>query len=297
MPPLKFNSMRVVIIYPILFLILTSCSPSLFVVKTTTDKPINVDFNSKNKGILVLRDSLLIKTTQSGPYSIKAKSDLFTGEIIYSKKPSGKFKYSPVVLSNAIETSHKVINYNGSIIQTYYVVFKQIEKVPAIQALSQDFGHIKLSSNEQAVEIYLDGERIGQITDLPFNKKIVAGDHQIMARKEFYMPITIKFKLNPQEVYGYNFELKPAKGWIEEQPGQASTVQARGNLTIVTEFSDYKVFIEGVEKVPPFELKNMPAGKYKLRIVSAEGQNEIEVTVDDGKTKYVDLDAIYTRKK
>lgn len=289
--------MKIAIIYPVLVLILTCCTPSLFIIKTTIENPIDVQFNNKNKGILQKKDSILIKTTQSGPYSIKAKNDLFVGEIVYSEKPSGKFKYAPVGSSNAIETSRRIINYNGSDIQTYFVAFKQIEKGQPQVALSQDFGHIKLSSNEKQVEIYLDGERIGEITDLPFNKKIEAGDHQLMTRKEFYMPITIKFKLNSQEVYGYNFELKPAKGWIEEQPGQSSTVQARGNLTVVTEFSDYKVFIEGVEKAPPFELKNMPAGKYRLRIVSTEGQNELEVTVDDGKTKYVDLDAIYSRKK
>jgi hypothetical protein len=290
--------MRNIMIYCFVFFsVLTSCKSSLFIIKTDVDKPIYVDFNMKSKGLITQKDSLFIKTSQSAPYSIKAKNDHFVGEIVYVKKPSEKFRYSPIKSSNALEYARKISNYEGSNISTYFVVFKLLEKDTPEIPLAKEFGHIKLTSNEKDVEIYLDGKLIGQISDLSFNKKIIAGDHQLMARKEFYMPITIKFKLNSQEVYGYNFELKPAKGWIEEQPGQASTVQARGNLTVVTEFSDYKVFIEGIEKVPPFELKNMPAGIYKLKIVNSEQQNELEVTVDEGKTRYVDLDITYPRKK
>ena len=293
------------IIFLLTLLLAYSCTPSLFILKSTIKDPINISLSNKSKGKLKQNDSLLVWFRNSRSTKIIASNGSFNGSVEYTKAlHNRKNKFNLIVsnISNAFEKSRKSIDYNDLYVQAYWIVFKESDKpkevVKEVVTEPTSFGHIKLTSNEKEVEIYLDGEYLGKILgELPFNKKISTGNHQIMVRKEFYMPITIKFILKPEEVYAYNFELKPAKGWIEEQPGQATTIQARGNLTVVTEFSDYKVFIEGVEKMPPFELKNMPAGKYKLVVKCNDFTKELDIIVEDGKTKYIDLDLTYPRKK
>ena len=56
------------------------------------------------------------------------------------------------------------------------------------------------------------------------------------------------------------------------------------------------LFIEGIKKEPPFELKNMPAGKYNLKIKCPDFIKDIEIIVPDGRTEFVDLDELFPRK-
>lgn len=113
-----------------------------------------------------------------------------------------------------------------------------------------------------------------------------------MAKKQYFMPITIKLEIKDKEIFPYHFELKNVKGWIEDTPGQSTLVQARGSLSVVTEQSDYNVFIKGYEKIPPFELKDMPSGQYELRIIRNGIEKILTVTVGDNERKFIDLDTL-----
>ena len=157
------------------------------------------------------------------------------------------------------------------------------------------YGYLKLTSNEQNVDIYVDGDLAGQIQEGPFNKKLPAGPHRIMARKSYFMPITIRASVEVKSVFAYRFELVEASGWTEAEPGVAKVVQARGNLTVVTERSDYVVYFEGVRKTPPFELKGIPAGLYELRIVRTGLDESITIEVNDGDTVFLDLDERFSK--
>jgi len=153
------------------------------------------------------------------------------------------------------------------------------------------YGYIKLTSNEDFVDVYVDKKFIGQIrNNQPLNKKIETGQHYIMAKKDFFMPKTIPATLEKNGVFPYHFQLVKVTGMFEQTPGQTDVVQATGNLTIGTERSDLKIYIEGAEKIPPVELKNMPAGIYRIKVVGPEIDKTFNVTVDVNASIFVDLD-------
>ena len=157
-----------------------------------------------------------------------------------------------------------------------------------------EYSYLKLTSNEKNVDIYINGRLVGQIQgEKPFNKKVDSGRHQIMAKKRFFRPLTIKIDLDAKEVFAYNFELIKATGWQEEEPGEGKIIQAKGNLTIVTERNDLKVFIDGVEKIPPFELKNIAAGIYELLIQRPRIKKSFSQTINDGENIFIDLDEMF----
>lgn len=154
-----------------------------------------------------------------------------------------------------------------------------------------EYGYIKLTSNESNVDIYLDNEHIGVIKDgLPLNKKVITGNHTISAKKDFFMPNTIKIHIPAKEVFPHHFELVKATGWLEQKPSESDIVQATGTLTIATERSNLVVYIEGAKKIPTFFLDNVPAGIYNIRIVGENIDETIEIVIDDGEDVFIDLD-------
>jgi len=165
-------------------------------------------------------------------------------------------------------------------ITTYDIVLSEIK-----------FGWIKLTSNEGNVDIYLDNENIGALkSGLPFNKKVEIGEHQISAKKDFFMPNTIIQTMKENEVFEHYFELKKASGWIEQKPSSSNIVQATGKLTIATERSDIKVYIEGAEKTPTFTLDNVPAGIYNIKVVGNNLNENMQIIIENNEEKFIDLD-------
>lgn len=113
-----------------------------------------------------------------------------------------------------------------------------------------------------------------------------------MAKKQFFWPKSIPAKIDLNGVFQYRFDLVTTSGWSEEEPGQTNIVQATGNLTFGTERSDLKVFIEGYERIPPIELKKVPAGIYDIRIVGTNIDKVISITVNVGQNVFIDLDTV-----
>lgn len=169
-----------------------------------------------------------------------------------------------------------------------------IEHVFKLEKLK--FGYIKLTANESNVDIFLDGELKGQIhKEKPFVKRISIGSHLLTVKKKFFKTESIKLSLDENEVFVYNFELINSPGWKEDTPGHSKVIQAKGNLTILTEHNDYIVYVDGVKKIPPFALKNIAASNYEIKIVSPQGEKNISATVEDGENVIIDLDKILSR--
>jgi hypothetical protein len=172
-----------------------------------------------------------------------------------------------------------------------------IDPLPSQTTLgTQNFGYIKFTASEAYVDIYINNELRGQITkDEPFVKKLPAGNYLITARKEFFKPVSIKFNLYENDVFPYHFDLQRVSGYNEEPPGRSSIVQARGNLTVVTEKSNFKVMFEGQPKVPPFQLRDLPAGRYVLLVSRLGLEKTIVAIVNDKETCIVDLDKEFSK--
>lgn len=161
----------------------------------------------------------------------------------------------------------------------------------------QPSGYLKLTASEPFVDVYIDNELRGQIPkDEPFVKKLPVGQYQITARKEFFRPVSIRFRLFENDVFSYHFPLQRVAGWNEEPPGESNIVQARGNLTVGTEQSNLKVIFEGQTKIPPFQLRDIPAGVYQLVVIREGVKKTITAIVNDKETCLVDLDREFLKK-
>ncbi len=166
---------------------------------------------------------------------------------------------------------------------------KKIMEVPEKIELIEKYGYIKLSSNEKDVAVYLDNELIGHIQGDAYAKKILSGSHNIMVKKQFFEPITIRINLKENDVLSYNFELVKAKSWKEEAPTESQIKQALGRLTVLTEDTDFRVYIDGQEKIPPFQLKNVPAGIYEIKIKKDTIEKFLKITISEDKEVVIDL--------
>jgi hypothetical protein len=284
----------------ILFLgiIISSCSTTKkFVILNELNEEVEISFLGKKKGVIDPNERFIYEVTSSPPINIEGKSKNMIFSIRYVTKKTDSTTIGYNYKTNMfVENKHILYKDDrGKEIELVDLSIRILKDEPL--QLTGNFGYIKLTSNEEDVEIYLDGVFIGLISNTSLNKKIPEGKHSLMAKKEFFMPTTIKFEISNNSIFPYNFELKTVKGWIEEEPGQSVTIQARGNLTVVTEKSDFMVFIEGIKKEPPFELKNMPAGKYNLKIKCSDFIKDIEIIVPDGKTEFIDLDKLFPRGK
>jgi len=157
------------------------------------------------------------------------------------------------------------------------------------------YGYLNLTSNVQRLDVYLDDDFVGQISSGAFNKRIKTGDHLVMVKKRFYSPKTIKANIYENSVFSYHFEMVKSTDWEfeTETPEEELIPLAKGTITLGTERNDLMVYIEGIAKKPPFELKNIPAGVYELRIVGPGIDEIIGVVVDADKHSFIDLDLLF----
>lgn len=162
-----------------------------------------------------------------------------------------------------------------------------LEKIPLT------YGFIRLTSNEDEVDVYIDGKLEGKIPggEIPFNKRVPTGVSEIMVKKDFFSPSSIRINLKENEIISYNFELVRATGGSELAPTESRIHQTRGNLTVVTERNDLIIFIDGDRRIPPVQFTDIPAGFYNIRVTDDSGLDDtIRVTVQDKRTTIVDLD-------
>ena len=111
-----------------------------------------------------------------------------------------------------------------------------------------------------------------------------------MATKDFYLPISFEVEIRGVDVYPYHLSLNPVTGWEQKVIIVEETQQGRGHLIIVKEKNNYKVIFEDREIVPPFVLKNVPAGKYRIKVISPDLEKNLDITVKEGKANLVDID-------
>ena len=273
----------------------TSCTNNAIIVKSKVDEPINIYHNGNYFGIASQEDSIVVNLGSASLSSSKlvAKAGSFYGFIDFGYNPATDDEsQSKVFIDSSLNAIYKNHIYDSDEFKDYYYVDFYDENP---KQKMTNIGYIRLTSNESDVNIYVDGKHLGKITDGPLSRKLLTGSHRIMAKKEYFMPITIKIKMKDKQIFPYHFELKKVQGWFETQPGQSTVVQARGTLTIVTEKSDYSVYIEGYEKIPPFELKDMPAGEYKLKIKCPDFTKYHTVTVKENELTFFDLDETFKR--
>lgn len=280
--------MKNVLILMVILIGLFGCATNKFVISTSENQELEIVLNDQVKGTIKKGSNLEFSTTTSPSLmgSINAKKISINDPDFFGLIEYGKSSYNKISVITQINAK-EIKNETKDNQITRYIEFG--DDVKTIQGA----GYIKLTSNQKDVEIYVDNELVGKIVDeKPFNKKLNIGKHTIMAKKEFFMPYTINIEILNKDIFPFHFELQNVKGWIEESPGSSTIQQARGNLTIATERNDYKVYIEGFEKIPPIELKNIPAGKYNVRVKRPGFEKIIIISVDDREDKFVDLDEI-----
>jgi hypothetical protein len=161
-----------------------------------------------------------------------------------------------------------------------------LEKLPS--------GFVKLTSNEDNVQIYVNGELFGTIKDkdTPFNFSLPLGQHRITAKKEFFREKSFNVKMGENELAEIEFEIKKAADWNQQKAQKAVVIQSVGELRALTTRTDLKVVIDGTTKTAPFVLKDVPSGEYKIQIIGDGIKKTITIQVDDGETEILNLDEI-----
>jgi hypothetical protein len=153
-----------------------------------------------------------------------------------------------------------------------------------------DSSCIKLSSNETNVDVLLDGLTIGQIRDTIFTKTISSGAHLLETQKASFHNMTIRIELRKDEILNYRFELVPA-GNENQTTAQVQVVKhPTSTLRCLTSASDYSVRLEGSDLYPPFELKDIPSGRYEMTISRGNLQRRTFIIIEEGQTLTIDLD-------
>ena len=246
----------------------------------------------QNPGILKITSNVFdVKIYLDGKY---------LGKIDYSKKLTKKLdpgRYSIKAMKDNYNTVEKPFNITKS--ETKYLNLNLKEKPSAKKPRKpRAYGYLRLTSNEKYVDVYIDGKLKGQIPggEVPFNKKISAGEHTIMVKKQFFSPNSIRVDVNENEIIPYHFELIKAAEGSELKATTSNIYQTKGNLTILTERNDFVVYIDDTRRIPPIQLTDIPAGFYNIK-VKAPGINEsFRITVEDKKTTLIDLDDKFPRK-
>lgn len=69
-----------------------------------------------------------------------------------------------------------------------------------------------------------------------------------------------------------------------------------GTLIISSEKKDYKVYVNGIEKVPPFKMCGIPSGNIRLLVRCTEFTNELETIIPNNGIKLINLDERFKRQ-
>ena len=290
-----------------LLVLLVGCATEKVVVANRFHEQISIQYNNQYMGIVQPNGTLVFSpsgTYDSGTNTMLATGKQVEGKIVFTSmrgNGAGSLPGNRSMIYNVIDSVNATYAGSGYDHQysdkqfSHFFEFLPTEMKQDTLPVQVDFGYVKLTSNEQDVSIYVDNEFVGKIADGALNKKLPVGLHRIMAKKPFYRPITIKVTIEKDRVFSHVFQLLKAEGWSEPDVEGSTAQQARGDLSIVTERNDYKVYIEGVLKSPPFELRKMPAGVYDIRVVNITlgVDDTLRVTVDEDDVTLKDLDAIY----
>lgn len=177
-----------------------------------------------------------------------------------------------------------------SLLLPYYDGSKIKAEIARIENLG--YGYLRLTANQNDVDIFIDGRKEGVIGSQPFVAKLKEGGHTITAKKRFFGAKTVELNLDKDEAFAYEFILKTA-GNFDEQVGKGKIVQKTGKLTLLSVRNDISVFIEGVERVPPVTLPNMAQGSYKIKIVAPEQTKYFEIVVGANKNNVVNIDELF----
>lgn len=276
-----------------LLLLATSCTTKRITFITESSKPVGVIIRNVNNAVLLsgtipAGDSLTFQTKSNPPLTITASGPTLRGSLTYHTRNKGeKFRFRLArKTDNVKELSRSILTSSDGFSYEQYRIF-------IADTIVKDFGYLNLTSNENDVQIYLDGELIGEIVNgMPFNKKLSEGSYVLLARKQFFTPITSIIDVKHQDIIPIHFHLTPVTGWTETPPYVATAEQARGDLIIVTERNDYTISIEGVDKTPPFEFKNMPSGIYSITIRRPGFIRVMDITVPIDDVVFLDLDGM-----
>ncbi|WP_299073551.1 PEGA domain-containing protein [uncultured Paraglaciecola sp.] len=146
-----------------------------------------------------------------------------------------------------------------------------LAKIQEIESLG--FAYLRLTANEENVNVILNGQEVGQISSNPFVGKVKEGKHTLMVRKPYFGTKTIQINVTENEAFAYHFDLIPS-GNMDEMMGTGRIIQSTGVLTVLTSRNDVSIFIDGAEKKPPFTLPAVASGKHKL-VIKVNGKESI----------------------
>lgn len=265
-------------------------------------------FNHVDAGKLILAKDqrVLVKDLPTG---MRAKVTRGRGKSIIDLSftdPSKAFNVSRSAFGISKQYAHLVEQYAkpkqakislisvaGSKQQTlinYYDSSPILAEIKRLESLGK--GYIRLTANMNNVDVYINGNRAGKISNgKPFVSKLVEGSHTIQVKKDFFGAKTIRVKIAADDAFAYDFDLKPS-GNLAEQMGKGKIIQSTGVLVVATIRNDLKIHINGVTRIPPTKLPNMPSGKHKMKVTSPNGTKVVEITVKDNAKTLIDLDEL-----
>ncbi|WP_334061818.1 hypothetical protein [Alteromonas genovensis] len=158
------------------------------------------------------------------------------------------------------------------------------------EQVTQGTGYVRLTSNQNNVDVFLNGALLGHITDdKPFVAELPTTKHVFTVKKQHYSSKTISVDLAKDDTFAYQFEMLPAGNMVESE-GRSKVQQLTGVLNVLTSRNDVKVIIEGKEFTAPFKLPNLAAGSYRIQVITPEFTKVLSITVEANTNNAIRLD-------
>lgn len=242
-------------------------------------------FFEEEETVNIQEEEIIDITLKPGAASTKLT---LSGHVIITSDPPGAEVYlnEQRVGSTSYQNRHLAGNYTLRIqLPNYYDHVEQFElkegatiEIPRVNLKSR-FGYWQVNSTPEGAEVFLSGRSIGVA---PIKKQVIAsGLYEVTVRRTNYHEHKETFRINDGDIKTLNIVLK----------------EAFGDLEIISEPSDAKVFIDNKE-VGKTRYRNsqMPSGTYSVRIVKElyADANETLTVVDGKKTeKFISLTKSY----
>lgn len=157
-------------------------------------------------------------------------------------------------------------------------------------------GYLRVVSSPSGADVEIAGKIVGKTPGLFVLKQ---GKHDYRISLAGYEVITGTVEIIDYEVTTLDLNLVKQEQKIPSKPLITKTATARGRLTIITDWQDVTIYLNGhkVNEAPPVTLKNVPAGLNSVILVSGDYADSFSILVQPGKTSVLKKNFEEDRKK
>jgi len=154
-------------------------------------------------------------------------------------------------------------------------------------------GYLRITSIPESASVEISGKTIGKT---PILTVLKPGKYTYKLTLTGYETVSGTAEIVENEVTVINITLTKQ---VQKAPVPKKTEVAKGKITIITDWQDVTVFLNGhkIDKVPPVTIKDVPAGLNKVILVSGDYADSFHVFVQPGKTSVLKKNFEEDRKK